>query len=681
MMQFFRKSLSRLLMVQFALVAIIPMLIISVITYNYARSALQEKVYAQLVSLREAKAVTIIDHLRDLERKIQSDAWRFTIIKFFQDMSIKHASQARDGVLDINSESFQKDYKSIDSLLRPLGKLYGYHDMMLISAGSGHVLYSIAREKDLGTSLKSGPYRDSGLGRLWAKVVRNKKTALVDYSLYEVSGKPAAFLGTPVLDKAGALVGVLAVQINIDDIDALMQKREGLGKTGEAFLVGEDKLMRTNAYLEKESAILKKKVDTEAVRLALGDAATAQGVASLKDYRGVNNLIAYGRVGLRESLGADFDWVIIVKVAESEAYASVSTLGLRITITGIILLVASLLAGFLNARMIIQPVNRVLAALKRVADGDLTQVIDAEGENEISQMLQAVKKMTENLKATVQSVQQMVTKTNQSIMDISVAIDEQAATATEQSSSITEITATMEEMYASSSQIAVSSANVADTAGKTLERTQEGATLVNMMTNNMKDIHVDNQNSIRGIVELGRKMEEINKVMDIISNIADNTKLIAFNAALESASAGEYGKRFGVVAQEIRRLADGVMNSTGEIEHKVREIKDSVNNLVITSEKGSKNIENCLNYSVQTAEQNELIVTDVAANADAARQISLSTQQQKTASEQVVTAVKEISTGVNQVSIAMRQVSAISKELTRLSDALKTQVSYFRINE
>src|SRR5208283_3144674 len=166
---------------------------------------------------------------------------------------------------------------------------------------------------------------------------------------------------------------------------------------------------------------------------------------------------------------------------------------------------------------------------------------------------------------------------------------------------------------------------------------------------------------------------------EIINSIADQTKLIAFNAALEASSAGEAGKRFGVVAVEIRRLADSVMDSTGEIEGKINETQEAINRLVIASEKGSKGIQEGMEYSSQTADLLIGVVDAAQATTDAARQISLSTQQQKTASGQVVVALHDIVAGSSHTADFISQISSLTRQLSRLSDNLSEMVSTFRV--
>lgn len=262
---------------------------------------------------------------------------------------------------------------------------------------------------------------------------------------------------------------------------------------------------------------------------------------------------------------------------------------------------------------------------------------------------------------------------------MALTMDQQSCFATQLSSSVMEISSTMEEFSSTASQIAQHSHGVVDRADKTLDDTKNGAAEVENLTFKVNDISENIQTNLTEIVELGRKSKEINKVMEIINNIANQTKLIAFNAALEAASAGEAGKRFGVVAVEIRRLADSVVESTNEIEGKITEILDSVNRLVMSSEKSFQLIQEGQEYASHTVVMLIESVDGVDETASAARQISLSTQQQQIASGQVVLALKDIERGVRHSTNSIHQTNGAIEELTELSDQLRTLVDTFKI--
>ena len=258
---------------------------------------------------------------------------------------------------------------------------------------------------------------------------------------------------------------------------------------------------------------------------------------------------------------------------------------------------------------------------------------------------------------------------------IASTIDLQSGFATQLSSSVVEISATMEEFSSTAIQIAQHSQSVVERADKTLEDSKNGAAEVENLTFKVNDISHNIQTNLGEIVELGRKSKEINKVMEIINNIANQTKLIAFNAALEAASAGEAGKRFGVVAVEIRRLADSVVESTAEIEGKITEILDAVNRLVMSSEKSFQLIQEGQEYASHTVMMLIESVDGVEETTSAARQISLSTQQQQIASSQVVLALKDIEQGVRLSSNSIHEANSVTGELADLSEQLRAIVA------
>jgi len=352
-----------------------------------------------------------------------------------------------------------------------------------------------------------------------------------------------------------------------------------------------------------------------------------------------------------------------------------------------VFLTASLsLVTAILARRALLPLKSMVVTLGEITSNTeeitlLDRRLDNASHDEIADAALEVNNLLEKMHHIMVMVADVTQRINSHAATIAATIDQQAGFATRLSSSVVEISTTMQEFSSSAIQIAYHSQGVVEIGDKTLQDTKAGAAGVETLTGKMNEISSDNEADLREIVELGRKSKEITKIMEIINNIANQTKLIAFNAALEAASAGEAGKRFGVVAVEIRRLADNVVASTGEIEDKVTEIMDTVNRLVLTSEKSSKGIREGLDYALRTVSMLGDVVTGAEATADAAKQISLSTQQQQTASNQVVIALRDIEEGTRHSSSAMQQITTISKDLTDLADNLKLLVDRFRLGK
>ncbi|MBY0453555.1 MAG: methyl-accepting chemotaxis protein [Burkholderiaceae bacterium] len=415
-------------------------------------------------------------------------------------------------------------------------------------------------------------------------------------------------------------------------------------------------------------------LSTEALKLAMG------GVPQLghRDMNGVPFVVYAAAVN-------DFSGkpigVIEIAMDNSNYQAALSRSRNMALMVGVLSILFGLALSMGVARHFVRRIKLVTDAIQRVASGDLSVTVSLDGKDEITDLANAMQDMQHKLHNLVAQVSANSEKVNAAAREIFGAVDGQAAASAEMSSSVAEITSTMEELSASSTQIADHSKSVVDIANQTLDGSRKGSDAMQTVITRMSNISADNQHSLREIVDLGAKSKQISKVMEIINAVADQTKLIAFNAALEASSAGEAGKRFSVVAGEIRRLADSVTESTSEIESKINEIQDSISRLVITSENGASGIAAGTTASATTAQRLSEIVNAASHTSSAAQQISLSTQQQKTASNQVVVALREIVTASSHTAQSITRISQISKDMSGLSDRLDELVHSFKLSD
>lgn len=415
-------------------------------------------------------------------------------------------------------------------------------------------------------------------------------------------------------------------------------------------------------------------LDTEVLKKAMAGPPQLEH----RDVNGVSNAI-YAAV-VKDFSGKPIG-VIEIAMDNSSYLATLNSARITAIVVGILSILFGLVMATLIARHLCGRINIVVAGVNRIAQGDLSGDIALDGNDEIADLACATREMRRKLHDLTAEVSANAAKVYAAAQEITMAVDGQAATSTEMSSSVAEITSTMEELSASSTQIADHSKSVVDVANRTLDGSRKGFDAMQTVLGRMGDIRSDNQHSLQEIVDLGGKSKQISKVMDIIKAVADQTKLIAFNAALEASSAGESGKRFSVVASEIRRLADSVTDSTGEIEAKINEIQDSISRLVISSEKGASGIAAGTAASANTADRLGEIVNAASLASSAAQQISLSTQQQKTASNQVVVALREIVTASSHTALSITRISQISKEMSGLSARLDALAHQFKLTD
>ncbi|CEP34457.1 MULTISPECIES: methyl-accepting chemotaxis protein [unclassified Halomonas] len=371
-----------------------------------------------------------------------------------------------------------------------------------------------------------------------------------------------------------------------------------------------------------------------------------------------------------------------------ERFLESSGIGLLILLVGLLVLyplTGSLIRPLVNFQRQLKDITHSLDLSRRVSTDDKAELGDlADQTNELLERLsRAIAAVAKNAQALTQVADRLAKTAGLSGVhgsDIDhEASQTMAAAVEEMASSVAEITSTMEELSTSSTQIADHSQSVVDVANQTLERSRKGSAAMQLLQSKMQDIRSDSEQSLAEIMTLGAKSKQINKVMELINTLAAQTKLIAFNAALEASSAGESGRRFSVVASEIRRLADSVTDSTQEIEAHTDDIQTAINRLVVASEKGASSIEQGVDASMSTAQDLEALLKAASQTSSAAQQISLSTQQQKTASSQVVMALRDIDTASSRNAHSVRSITDISQDMIHMSAELNALVQEFTL--
>ena len=257
-----------------------------------------------------------------------------------------------------------------------------------------------------------------------------------------------------------------------------------------------------------------------------------------------------------------------------------------------------------------------------------------------------------------------------------VSSKENAATAQDQSAAVKEIVATMEDNTALSEDISQRIKDVSGVAVQTNNIVSEGVSFIETNMRQLQEIADTNLNTINGIKSLGEKIENIWSIVSLINSVADQAKIIAFNAELEANNTNSSGKNFHIVANEIRRLADGIIESTKEIKTKITEIQESSDDLILASESGTEKIQS----GVENAKNLEMrfgsIKNASEITAESAEKITTIIQQQAMASEQILITLKQIAAGVSNFSMATDYISKASENLktvaTELSESKDT---------
>jgi methyl-accepting chemotaxis protein len=265
---------------------------------------------------------------------------------------------------------------------------------------------------------------------------------------------------------------------------------------------------------------------------------------------------------------------------------------------------------------------------------------------------------------------QAVGQVQSSSAELQAVANQQAAAIREQATAVTEITTTISELLTTSRQIAESAQRVTRVALETDGSARAGDLTVGRANESFASIQRQVELIVMHMLELGRKSQQIGTVLEIVADLAEQTNILAINAMIEATGAGDAGRRFVVVADEIRKLADRVAGSTKEIRLLVDDVRSAVNTTVMATETGSKTVEAGSRQFGEVAASLRQITGLVSNTSEAAREIELSTKQQSTAVEQVNVAIANVAQASKEAEASAKQTLQTAEQLASLSREL-----------
>ncbi|MDF1882701.1 methyl-accepting chemotaxis protein [Sulfurimonas sp. SAG-AH-194-C21] len=469
-------------------------------------------------------------------------------------------------------------------------KEFGRNDLYLVNAG-GDIVYSVLKNADIGTNLLEGVYSNTGLSRAFKKTQKAQRGQAIfeDFSIYEPSyNKEIAFIGMPIYfgdDNEGSII----FQLPKKKINQIMNfnnqvDKVGLGKSGEAFLVGTDLTMRNDSrFLNKikeldiatkkaKTTIGNYKVATTAVKDALnGNSKTSLGL----DYLGNSVILSYAPVKVYNE-----KWAMIVKIDEDEALASANENFITALIGTAVFIAFIILISLLIIKIII--INKLETLQKATHDlakgeGDLTKRIEVTKGDEISVVAQNINEFIEKVRVTVSEATSTSNSNTQIASTLSRASVDMKAKAQDESRIVHEVARDGQELQnilsISIEQAKETKENI-DSTGNTLKNVNQQ--VINL-ANEIEERSHDELELSQKLVDLSSETAAVKDVLEVISDIADQTNLLALNAAIEAARAGEHGRGFAVVADEVRKLAERTQKSLSEINTTISVITQSVN--------------------------------------------------------------------------------------------------------
>jgi methyl-accepting chemotaxis protein len=365
----------------------------------------------------------------------------------------------------------------------------------------------------------------------------------------------------------------------------------------------------------------------------------------------------------------------------SEAEKLFSVRRATIFILGISAIAFSVLIVILLTLGITRPLNLSVQAANRIASGDLTIDLTAAEKrgDELGLLLKSFSKMVKNLRESVRDINEGVSMLGSSANEILAATTQVASGTAETASAISETTTTVEEVQQAAKQTAQKAKSVAENAQLLAKVSQNGQKAVEDTVTEMNNIREQMDSIALTVVRLSEQSQSIGGIIASVTDIADQSNLLAVNAAIEAAKAGEQGKGFAVVAQEIKNLAGQSKQSTLQVRNILNDVQKATSAAVLATEQGSKAVEAGVEQSQQAGEAIRVLSDSSNEAVQAATQIVASSQQQVVGMDQIGVAMQNINQAGTETAVSMMQSEKAAKNLTELGQKLKDLVDRFKV--
>ncbi|MGC8654476.1 MAG: methyl-accepting chemotaxis protein [Candidatus Kryptoniota bacterium] len=326
-------------------------------------------------------------------------------------------------------------------------------------------------------------------------------------------------------------------------------------------------------------------------------------------------------------------------------------------------------------------ITEILHKMDDFAEGDLTVKLDVEKDDDIGRLFTGFNKAVDNIEKMVQQIIEAVETTASAATQISSSSEELSAGVQEQSAQSGEVAAAVEEMTRTIIENSRNAQKTAEAATDNGKMAEDGKKIVLQTTDKMKKISGVVAESAEMVEKLGESSKQIGDIVSVIDDIADQTNLLALNAAIEAARAGEQGKGFAVVADEVRQLAERTIQATKEIEAMIKAIQNETQNAVSSMKSTMKEVEEGIALADEARDKMIKISSQTKNVVDMINQIAAASEEQSATSEEISKNVEAISSVSSESAAGVSQIAQAADNLNRLTEKLRNMVTGFKLKQ
>jgi methyl-accepting chemotaxis protein WspA len=660
-------SITTQLVIWFLCLSLIPCIILTGIISYLSNQSLKRTLRQGLLAISDAKTNQLETFIRE-RRADLSVASRFPaiveVIPRLKEVRLKES---------LESPVYLEVAGSIRPVMANFIDSFGYSNGYLFDT-DGTLLFQLKAKLDIGPNLLTGSLKNSELAEVFDRVRTLLQTEVSDYQMYPGRSEPAAFIASPVFNRAGLIIGFVALELGNQHVFRVFNDYSGLGATGDTMVV-----MRNGQELTFVAPPRDEPDAAFKYRIRLGsEKATAmqkavqgqRGYGEAIDFRGKPVIAAWSYL-------PSFRWGMVVKQDIDEAFALVykQRLVVACLLMATILAVSAVVLWL--ARTITRPIREAALVTNRVASGDLTVTCNGKAPGEAGLLLQAIRKMIQDLRSLIGKIQRSSITLLSTATEIAATSRQQEQAVYDYSASTNQAAAAVNQISATSQELLKTMNEVNQVANQTSRMAATGQQSLGGMDLTMRQLAESTGSISSKLSVISERAANINLVVTTITKVADQTNLLSINAAIEAEKAGEYGLGFLVVAREIRRLADMTAVSTLDIERMVKEMQYSVSAGVMEMDKFSEQVRKVVGEVGQISGQLGHIISGAQGLHQRFDQVTEGMRVQSQGADQIREAMSRLSEAASQTSVSIREFNKATERLREAVGGLKDEVSGF----
>ncbi len=643
MRDLFRSSLRSRLSLVIALLVALTSTTIGFLAFDAAESALSDAASARMKAIAESREAHIVTVLR---------------LRMWQAAQASASSQLVELLRSGNGASFEQGVN--DELVAAVRQGHWY---TLSAVAMSGIIVASSNLSLVGTDVGTQDYFEKSLSEPTIGSLRKTN-----------DGETVYRITVPVREsRTNRVIGLILGDSPAEIIQALLLERSGLGTTGESYLVDDSGMILTASHFISDA-------DSS---LHVGSDLTddvLQGRERVGRWLSYRNRHVVGCLASAEVRKTGVPWTIVMEMDAEEALDAAFALRNRLGLIALLSLAFAIITGIRLSTSLVRPVAELAAAAKRIGEGDLSIVLVDDGsQDEVGILRNAFRTMTQNLQKMLGNVQGGVKLLASSASEIAASAKEAAASASEQASIVSQVSSTADELRQTSlaateqAQQVVGDAEGAMKTGKRGAQAVSGAVeAIGVINTRMQDVSQKNR-------RLSEQSGQLVEIIDAVQELAEQSNLLAVNASIEAAKAGDHGRGFSVVAAEVRSLAEQSKRATQQIRRTLLDIQRSAEDAVVTSADGAARVDDGTRAMQAVRGVFDEISGALEESADRSRQIAATTRQQAAGVEQIAQAMASLSQAGHDAAAMARQLEQAGNKLRGLGLDLKEMTGRYGV--